>query len=63
MLLYALFKYEKLGEVATIFSANKLAYFLQKNKSRALQIIIVQENHYNNFENLHKYHDDSIDNL
>ena len=31
MLLYALFKYEKLGEVATIFSANKLAYFLQKS--------------------------------
>lgn len=29
MLLYALFNYEKLGEVATIFSANKLAYFLQ----------------------------------
>jgi O-acetyl-ADP-ribose deacetylase (regulator of RNase III) len=31
MLLYALFKYEKMGEVATIFSANKLAYFLQKS--------------------------------
>ena len=31
MLLYALFKYEKLGEVATIFAANKLAYFLQKS--------------------------------
>ncbi len=31
MLLYALFKYEKLGEVASIFSANKLAYFLQKS--------------------------------
>ena len=31
MLLYALFKYEKLGEVATIFSANKLAYFIQKS--------------------------------
>lgn len=31
MLLFALFKYEKLGEVATIFSANKLAYFLQKS--------------------------------
>ncbi len=31
MLLYALFKYEKFGEVATIFSANKLAYFLQKS--------------------------------
>lgn len=31
MLLYALFKYERLGEVATIFSANKLAYFLQKS--------------------------------
>lgn len=31
MLLYALFRYEKLGEVATIFAANKLAYFLQKS--------------------------------
>ncbi len=31
MLLYALFKYEKLGEVATVFAANKLAYFLQKS--------------------------------
>jgi O-acetyl-ADP-ribose deacetylase (regulator of RNase III)/uncharacterized protein YwgA len=31
MLLYALFKYEKLGEVASVFSANKLAYFLQKS--------------------------------
>jgi O-acetyl-ADP-ribose deacetylase (regulator of RNase III) len=31
MLLYSLFKYEKLGEVATIFAANKLAYFLQKS--------------------------------
>lgn len=31
MLLYALFKYEKLGEVASIFAANKLAYFLQKS--------------------------------
>jgi len=31
MLLHALFKYEKLGEMATIFAANKLAYFLQKS--------------------------------
>lgn len=31
MLLYALFKYEKLGEMATVFAANKLAYFLQKS--------------------------------
>lgn len=31
MLLYALYRYEKLGEMATIFSANKLAYFLQKS--------------------------------
>jgi O-acetyl-ADP-ribose deacetylase (regulator of RNase III) len=31
MLLYALYKYEKLGEVATVFAANKLAYFLQKS--------------------------------
>lgn len=31
MLLYALFKYEKFGELATVFSANKLAYFLQES--------------------------------
>ncbi len=31
MLLFALYKYEKLGEVATVFAANKLAYFLQKS--------------------------------
>lgn len=31
MLLYALFQYERLGEVATVFVANKLAYFLQKS--------------------------------
>lgn len=31
MLLHALYQYEKLGEVATIFAANKLAYFLQKS--------------------------------
>lgn len=30
MLLYALFQYEKRGEVASVFAANKLAYFLQK---------------------------------
>ncbi len=30
MLLYALYKYEKYGEVASVFAANKLAYFLQK---------------------------------
>lgn len=29
MLLYALYQYEKLGETATVFAANKLAYFLQ----------------------------------
>lgn len=31
MLLYALFKYERLGEIASVFAANKLAYFLQKS--------------------------------
>jgi len=31
MLLYALFQYEKFGEIATVFAANKLAYFLQKS--------------------------------
>ena len=31
MLLYALFRYEKLGEIATPFAANKIAYFLQKS--------------------------------
>jgi O-acetyl-ADP-ribose deacetylase (regulator of RNase III) len=30
MLLYALFRYERLGEIASIFAANKLAYFLQQ---------------------------------
>jgi len=30
MLLFALFRYERLGEIATPFAANKLAYFLQK---------------------------------
>lgn len=30
MLLYALFSYERLGEGATLFVANKLAYFLQR---------------------------------
>lgn len=29
MLLYALFRYEKYGDYATVFTANKLAYFLQ----------------------------------
>ena len=29
MLLYSLFRYEKYGENATVFTANKLAYFLQ----------------------------------
>lgn len=29
MLLYAMFRYEKYGEYATVFTANKLAYFLQ----------------------------------
>jgi O-acetyl-ADP-ribose deacetylase (regulator of RNase III) len=31
MLLYALFEYEKLGEIASVFVANKLAYFLQRS--------------------------------
>ena len=31
MLLYALFKYERMGERASLFAANKLAYFLQKS--------------------------------
>ena len=31
MLLVALFRYEKLGEIATPFAANKIAYFLQKS--------------------------------
>ena len=31
MLLYALYEYEKSGEVASVFAANKLAYFLQKS--------------------------------
>lgn len=31
MLLYALFKYERFGEYTTVFTANKLAYFLQES--------------------------------
>lgn len=31
MFLYALFEYEKRGEVASLFAANKLAYFLQRS--------------------------------
>jgi O-acetyl-ADP-ribose deacetylase (regulator of RNase III) len=31
MLLHALFKYEKYGEYSTVFTANKLAYFLQES--------------------------------
>lgn len=31
MLLYALFRLEKFGETATVFAANKLAYFLQQS--------------------------------
>jgi O-acetyl-ADP-ribose deacetylase (regulator of RNase III) len=31
MLLIALFEYEKLGEISSVFVANKLAYFLQKS--------------------------------
>ncbi len=31
MLLYALFRYERFGEYATVFTANKLAYFLQQS--------------------------------
>lgn len=30
MLLYTLFRYERMGETATVFAANKLAYFLQR---------------------------------
>ena len=31
MLLFALFRYEKFGEYTTVFTANKLAYFLQES--------------------------------
>ncbi|WKN46225.1 type II toxin-antitoxin system antitoxin DNA ADP-ribosyl glycohydrolase DarG [Tunicatimonas pelagia] len=31
MLLYALFKYEKFGEYSTVFTANKIMYFLQQS--------------------------------
>ena len=31
MVLYALFKYERYGEMATVFVANRLAYFLQES--------------------------------
>jgi O-acetyl-ADP-ribose deacetylase (regulator of RNase III) len=31
MLLYALFRYEQTGEIASVFAANKIAYFLQES--------------------------------
>src|SRR5690606_37038487 len=31
MLLHSLFKYERYGEYSTVFTANKLAYFLQES--------------------------------
>lgn len=40
MILYALFQYEKMGETASVFAANKLAYFLQKSgESLKLQFV------------------------
>lgn len=40
MFLHALFEYEKIGEVASLFAANKLAYFLQRSgESLRLQFV------------------------
>lgn len=44
MILYALFKYERFGENATVFAANKLAYFLQESGEN-LRLKFVQYNY------------------
>lgn len=41
MILAALFKYERFGEVSTVFAANKLAYFLQESGEK-LKLKFVQ---------------------
>jgi O-acetyl-ADP-ribose deacetylase (regulator of RNase III) len=46
MLLYAMFYYESLGENASLFVANKLAYFLQRLGEKSLNKLKFEAHHY-----------------
>jgi O-acetyl-ADP-ribose deacetylase (regulator of RNase III) len=46
MLLYAMFYYESLGENASLFVANKLAYFLQRLGEKTLNKLKFEAHHY-----------------
>jgi O-acetyl-ADP-ribose deacetylase (regulator of RNase III) len=46
MMLYALFAYESLGENASLFVANKLAYFLQRLGEKSLSKLAFAPHHY-----------------
>lgn len=46
MLLYAMFYYESLGENASLFVANKLAYFLQRLGEKSLSKLKFEAHHY-----------------
>lgn len=46
MLLYAMFYYESLGENASLFVANKLAYFLQRLGEKSLNRLKFEASHY-----------------
>jgi hypothetical protein len=46
MVLYAMFYYESLGENASLFVANKLAYFLQRLGEKSLNKLKFEAHHY-----------------
>lgn len=46
MMLYAMFYYESLGENASLFVANKLAYFLQRLGEKSLNKLKFEAHHY-----------------
>lgn len=46
MVLYAMFYYESLGENASLFVANKLAYFLQRLGEKSLNKVKFEASHY-----------------
>lgn len=46
MLLYVMFHYEVLGENASLFVANKLAYFLQRLGEQSFNKIEFKRSHY-----------------
>jgi O-acetyl-ADP-ribose deacetylase (regulator of RNase III) len=46
MLLYAMFYYESLGEMSSLFVANKLAYFLQRLGEKSLNKLHFDASHY-----------------